>query len=380
MKIALVAGEASGDLLAAELMSALKALHPNVQFIGLGGPKMQAQGLDSWFDYKTLSVMGFVEVLKHLPALLKLRKNLLQRIIAEKPDVVIGIDAPDFNLGLEKKCKQAGLTTVHFVSPSIWAWRQKRAAKMAQSCDLMLCLFPMEPPIYAQYGVNALFVGHPLADSIALHPNSEQAIQHLGLLGMHSLAILPGSRLSEINKLLPTFIGAAQLLHQEFPDLQFLIPAANTQCKTAISHHLNTLALPNTHILDGQSQSAILASRAVLLASGTATLETMLCKRAMVVAYKVSAITYFIVKLFGLIKIKSFSLPNVLAGQDLVPELIQDQCTPEAVASALKPYLANEQNTDALTQRFLEIHLQLKKNAAQQAAHAVLELVQSKQT
>lgn len=379
MKIALVAGEASGDLLAAELMRAFKVLHPNVQFIGLGGPNMQAQGLQSWFDYKTLSVMGFVEVLKHLPALLKLRKNLLQRIIAEKPDVVIGIDAPDFNLGLEKKCKQAGISTVHFVSPSIWAWRQKRAAKMAESCDLMLCLFPMEPPIYAQYGVNALFVGHPLADSIALHPDPQPAIQTLGLQGMDSLAILPGSRLSEIDKLLPTFIDAAKLLHQEFPELQFLIPAVNAQCKTAIVRHVQELALPNVHILDGQSQNAILASRAVLLASGTATLETMLCKRAMVVAYKISPITYFIVKLLGLIKIKSFSLPNVLAGQDLAPELIQDQCTPEALANALRPYLADAHNTDALTQRFLEIHLHLKKNAAQQAAQAVLELVQSKQ-
>jgi lipid-A-disaccharide synthase len=378
MKIALVAGEASGDLLAAELMRALKDLHPNVQFIGLGGPNMQAQGLNSWFDYKSLSIMGFVEVLKHLPALLKLRKNLLQRIIAEKPDVVIGIDAPDFNLGLEKKCKQAGLCTVHFVSPSIWAWRQKRAAKMAQCCDLMLCLFPMEPPIYAQYGVNALFVGHPLADSIALHPDSQPAIQSLGLQGLESLAILPGSRLSEIDKLLPTFIGAAQLLHREFPDLQFLIPAANAQCKAAITQHVQQ-RLPNTHILDGQSQNAILASQAVLLASGTATLETMLCKRAMVVAYKISPITYFIVKLLGLIKIKSFSLPNVLAGQDLVPELIQDQCTPKALANALRPYLADVHNTDALTQRFVDIHLQLKKNAAQQAALAVLELVQSKQ-
>ncbi len=379
MKIALVAGEASGDLLAAELMRALKDLHPNVQFIGLGGPNMQAQGLNSWFDYKTLSIMGFVEVLKHLPALLKLRKNLLQRIIAEKPDVVIGIDAPDFNLGLEKKCKQAGLCTVHFVSPSIWAWRQKRAAKMAQCCDLMLCLFPMEPPIYAKYGVNAIFVGHPLADSIAVHPEPQQSIQQLGLQGLRSLAILPGSRLSEIDKLLPSFIDAAKLLHQDFPELQFLIPAANTQCKAAIMRHVQQQTLPNARILDGQSQHAILASQAVLLASGTATLETMLCKRAMVVAYKISPITYFIVKLLGLIKIKSFSLPNVLAGQDLVPELIQDQCTPEALANALRPYLTDAHNSDALTQRFVDIHLQLKKNAAQQAAHAVLELVQSKQ-
>jgi lipid-A-disaccharide synthase len=379
MKIALVAGEASGDLLAAELMVALKMLHPNAHFIGLGGAKMQAQGLNSWFDYKTLSVMGFVEVLKHLPALLKLRKNLLHKLIAEKPDVLIGIDAPDFNLGLEKKCKQAGMTTVHFVSPSIWAWRQKRAAKMVQSSDLVLCLFPMEPPIYARYGVNAQFIGHPLADNIALHPDRQQARQQLGLQQADdALAILPGSRLSEIDRLLPTFISAAHLLHRAFPHLQFLIPAANAQCHAAINRHVHAQALPNARILDGQSQAAILASHAVLLASGTATLETMLCKRAMVVSYKISPITYFLVKLFGLIKVNSYSLPNVLSGENLVPELMQEQCTPEALAEALTPFISNPQQSETLYQRFLEIHLQLRKNAAQQAAHAILTLLDSK--
>lgn len=379
MKIALVAGEASGDLLGAALMASLKTARPEIEFIGMGGPKMQTQGLDSWFDYRTLSVMGFVEVLKHLPKLLKLRKNLLQRLIEAKPDVVIGIDAPDFNLGLEKRCKQAGLRTVHFVSPSIWAWRQGRAAKMAQCADLVLCLFPMEPPIYARYGVNAVFIGHPLADSIALDHDQQAAKNALSLDGNASLAILPGSRLSEIDRLLPTFIGAARLLHGRFPALQFLIPAANASCRSAIEAHLQQHALPNARVLDGDTQTAMIASQAVLLASGTATLEAMLCKRPMVVCYRISPITHFIVvKLLGLIKVSSFSLPNVLSGERLVPELMQDQCTPDRVAQALTPYLHDDRIAEGLRVRFLDIHLSLKKNAADQAAHAVLALLDKK--
>jgi lipid-A-disaccharide synthase len=378
MKIALVAGEASGDLLGAELMAALRLNRPDVEFIGMGGPKMQAQGLDSWYDYKSLSIMGFVEVLKHLPKLLKLRKTLLKRLIDAKPDVVIGIDAPDFNLGLEKRCKKAGLRTVHFVSPSIWAWRRSRAAKMSQSADLVLCLFPMEPPIYAQYGVNAVFIGHPLADSIPLSSDRQAAKLQLGLDGMQALSILPGSRLSEIDKLLPTFIGAAQLLHQEFPQLQFLIPAANGTCRSAIMRHLQERPLPNTRILDGDTQTAMIASKAVLLASGTATLEAMLCKRPMVVCYRISPITYFIVvKLLGLIKVSSYSLPNVLTGERLVPELMQEQCNPDAVAQALTPYITDDHLADALAARFLAVHRDLKKNAAQQAALAVIRLLET---
>jgi len=378
MKIALVAGEASGDLLGAELMAALRHLRPEVEFIGMGGPRMQAQGLDSWHDYKALSIMGLVEVLKHLPKLLKLRKSLLERLIGAKPDVVIGIDAPDFNLGLEKRCKQAGLRTVHFVSPSIWAWRQGRAARMAQSADLVLCLFPMEPPIYARYGVNAAFIGHPLADSIPLSSDRQSAKQLLGLDGMDALAILPGSRLSEIDKLLPTFIGAAQLLHREFPQLQFLIPAANDSCRSAIVRHLQEQPLPNTHVLDGGTQNAMIASKAVLLASGTATLEAMLCKRPMVVCYRISPITYFIVvRLLGLIKVSSYSLPNVLSGERLVPELMQEACNPETAAQALRPFIADDRLADAISARFLDIHQQLRRNAAQQAAESVLGLLDS---
>ncbi|MFM6989305.1 MAG: lipid-A-disaccharide synthase, partial [Arenimonas sp.] len=215
MKIAIVAGEASGDQLAAALMAALRVRRPDIEFIGMGGPAMQAQGLRSWFDYGRLSVMGLVEVLKHLPDLLRLRRDLLARILAQKPDVVVGVDAPDFNLGLEKRCKAAGLRTVHFVSPSVWAWREQRAARIAESADRVLCLFPMEPPIYARHGVDAVFVGHPMADAVPLEPDRTAARAMLDLeANARLLAILPGSRLSEIQRLLPVFLQAAARIRQ----------------------------------------------------------------------------------------------------------------------------------------------------------------------
>ncbi len=375
MKVALIAGEASGDLLAAELMASMKAQRSDIQFIGLGGPKMQAQGLDSWFDYKTLSIMGFIEVIKHLPKLLRLRKNLLQKLLAEQPDVVIGIDAPDFNLGLEKKCKQAGLRTIHFVSPSIWAWRESRAKKIGQSCDLVLCLFPMEPALYARYGVNAQFVGHPLADMIDLHPNQSLARAQLHLSEHKTLAILPGSRQSEINRMLPTFIQATQQLQKTDANLQVLIPAANDNCHALITQHLANQPLQNTQLIYHQAQTAMIASDVVLLTSGTATLEAMLCKRPMVVAYKNSKLTIFIIRLFNLIKIKTFSLPNILSGKVLVTELIQEQCTSENVALAIQEILSENYDQANLQNQFLDIHLSLKRNAADQAAQAVLELV-----
>lgn len=375
MKVALIAGEASGDLLAAELMASMKAQRSDIQFIGLGGPKMQAQGLDSWFDYKTLSIMGFIEVIKHLPKLLRLRKNLLQKLLAEQPDVVIGIDAPDFNLGLEKKCKQAGLRTIHFVSPSIWAWRESRAKKIGQSCDLVLCLFPMEPALYARYGVNAQFVGHPLADMIDLHPNQSLARAQLHLSEHITLAILPGSRQSEINRMLPTFIQATQQLQKTDANLHVLIPAANDNCHALITQHLANQPLQNTQLIYHQAQTAMIASDVVLLTSGTATLEAMLCKRPMVVAYKNSKLTIFIIRLFNLIKIKTFSLPNILSGKVLVAELIQEQCTAENVALAIQEILSENYDQANLQNQFLDIHLSLKRNAADQAAQAVLELV-----
>lgn len=378
MKIALIAGEASGDMLAAELMAALKQKQPNIEFIGMGGPLMQAHGLRSFHDYSALSLMGLVEVLKHLPSLLKLRKQLLAYLLEQEPDIVIGVDAPDFNLGLEKRCKQAGLRTIHFVSPSIWAWRQSRAAKMAQSCEHVLCLFPMEPEIYARYGMPATFVGHPLADRIALAPDSAAARLQTGANTAHTLAVLPGSRLSEINRLLPVFLDAAENLQHHLPDLQLLIPAANAQCRYAIHKQVHQRALENVTILDGQAQAAMIASDAVLLASGTAALEAMLCKKPMVVAYKISPLTHFIVRTFKLLKTSHLSLPNALAGYAMVPELMQDQCNAKAIAETLHPLLHDASANKDLIARFESIHLELRRNAAERAADVVLQCLAKK--
>ncbi len=376
MKIAIVAGEASGDQLATALMAALRARRPDVEFVGLGGPAMQAQGLRSWFDYGRLSVMGLVEVLKHLPDLLRLRKDLLARIVAEKPDAVIGVDAPDFNLGLEKRCKAAGLRTVHFVSPSVWAWREKRAARIAESADRVLCLFPMEPPIYARYGVDAVFVGHPMADAVPLEPERAAARTALGLdPGARVLAVLPGSRLSEIQRLLPVFLQAVARIRQRLPGIRFCIPAADARCRQAIEAQLPAAGADDVQVLDGQARTAMVAADAVLLASGTAALEAMLCKRPMAVAYRIAPLTYRIVKLLGLLKVERFSLPNALSGRALVPELMQDDCTPERIADTLLPMLTRDTPDPALLAEYMRLHRLLRQDAAGRAADAVLALV-----
>lgn len=376
MKIAIVAGEASGDQLAAALMAALRARRPDVEFIGLGGPAMQAQGLRSWFDYGRLSVMGLVEVLKHLPDLLRLRRDLLARILAQNPDVVIGVDAPDFNLGLEKRCKAAGLRTVHFVSPSVWAWREQRAARIAESADRVLCLFPMEPPIYARYGVDAVFVGHPMADAVPLEPERTGARATLGLeADTRVLAILPGSRLSEIQRLLPVFLQAATRIRHDLPGIRFCIPAADARCRQAIDAQLAVAGIDDVQVLDGQARTAMIAADAVLLASGTAALEAMLCKRPMAVAYRISPLTYRIVKLLGLLKVERFSLPNALSGRDLVPELMQHDCTPERIADTLLPMLTRDTPDPALLAEYTRLHHLLRQDAAGRAADAVLERV-----
>jgi lipid-A-disaccharide synthase len=365
-------------MLAAELMTALKQRHPGIAFIGMGGPLMQAQGLESWHDYSVLSLMGLAEVLKHLPKLLKLRRNLLDYLIEQKPDIVIGVDAPDFNLGLEKRCKRAGLRTVHFVSPSIWAWRQGRAAKMAGSCEHVLCLFPMEPAIYARYGVAATYIGHPLADRIALKPDIAAARNQIGLHAVHALAVLPGSRISEITRLLPVFLDSAERLRDRLPDLHLVIPAANQQCRIAIQSQLAMRQWENVTVLDGQAQAAMIACDAVLLASGTAALEAMLCKKPMVVAYKISPITHFIVRTFKLLKVDQLSLPNALAGFALVPELMQENCNATSIAEALQPLLHDARDNQALLQRFTEIHLALRRDAAARAAEVVLQCLAAK--
>ncbi len=379
-RVALVAGEASGDLLGASLIEQLRLRWPGAEFVGAGGPAMRDAGMDTWFDASELAVMGLSEVLRHLPRLLRLRRELRQRLLDWQPDVFIGIDAPDFNLGVEKWLKQRGVPTVHYVSPSVWAWREKRAAKIGESADLVLCLFPMEPAIYAQHGVDARFVGHPLADAMALEPDREGARATLGLDPARPvLALLPGSRVGEIQRLGADFIGAAARVLAAEPRLQVVAPMAGAQARAAfetlLAVHPDAPSLaPALQVIDGQSRTAMVASDLILLASGTATLEAMLAKRPMVVAYRVSALTYRMVKGLGMLKVDHYALPNVLAGEPLVPELMQDDCHPEALADACLALLHGPQ-ADALPSRFLGLHKLLRRDASSQAAQAVVDLV-----
>jgi len=384
LRIALVAGEASGDLLGAGLLSELRARFPEAEFAGVGGAKMRAAGLDCWHDCGELAVMGLVEVLRHLPRLLRLRRGLRQRLLQWRPDVFVGIDAPDFNLGLEKQLKQAGIRTVHYVSPSVWAWREGRAKKIGASADRVLCLFPMEPPIYQRYGVDARFVGHPLADQFALDPDRPAARTHLGLTQEgRVLALLPGSRLGEIRRLLPDFLGAAALLAKELPGLQVLIPAANGECRAEIEmlSQRPDLRFPSPdasiHILDGDAHAAMIASDVVLLASGTAALEALLAKRPMVVGYRISALTYHLVMRLGLMRVDRYSLPNVLANEPIVPELMQQDCTPEKLAVALLPWFEDAEAISGLQSRYHAIHEKLRQDANKRAADAIVELLTS---
>lgn len=378
MKIALVAGEASGDQLGAGLIAALRMRYPDAAFAGIGGPAMRAAGLDAWHDSQELAVMGLAEVLAHLPRLLRLRWRLRKRLLAWKPDVFIGIDAPDFNLGVEKWLKRRGIRTVHYVSPSVWAWREKRAEKIGDSADRVLCLFPMEPPIYAKHAVDARFVGHPLADAIPMEPDRAAARRALGVGDATPvLALLPGSRLGEIAKMLPIFLDAADLIAQRIPALRILLPAANAQCDAAIRQQLQDRPelAGRIHVLDGGAQRAMIASDVVLLASGTAALEGMLCKRPMVVGHRISPTTYRIVTKLGLLKTRYVSLPNVLADASLIPELLQQDCVPEKLAAACLRWFGQPDTVDALMPRFAEIHTQLRRDASARAADAVAELI-----
>ncbi|MGY2289026.1 lipid-A-disaccharide synthase [Pseudomonas sp. SDO528_S397] len=369
LRIALVAGEASGDILGAGLMRALKARHPAVEFIGVGGPLMQAEGLTSYFPMERLSVMGLVEVLGRLRELLARRKKLISDLIDEKPDVFIGIDAPDFTLNIELKLRQAGIKTVHYVSPSVWAWRQKRVLKIREGCDLMLTLLPFEARFYEEKGVPVRFVGHTLADTIPLQADRATARAELGLPHGPLVALMPGSRGGEVGRLGALFFDAAERLMAMKPGVRFVLPCASPQRRAQIEALLVGRNLPLT-LLDGQSHRALAACDAVLIASGTATLEALLYKRPMVVAYRLAPLTYWILK--RMVKSPYVSLPNLLAQRLLVPELLQDAATPEALANTLLPLIDGAQ---AQTQGFDEIHRTLRRDASNQAADAVLALI-----
>jgi lipid-A-disaccharide synthase len=387
--IALIAGEDSGDQLGADLIAALRRRCPEARFVGIGGKRMQAQGFESWYDIKELSLFGFAEVVSHLPRLLRLRKELVARLIAAKPAVVVGIDAPDFNLGVEKRLREAGLRTVHYVSPSVWAWREKRAEKIGRSADRVLCLFPMEPAIYARHGIDARFVGHPLADRFAMVSDRAGARDFLGLPhNVPVLAVLPGSRPSEVAMLGPGFIEAARKVAMELPGLRIVVPAANERVRASIGALLGDAKGDDAPLLlDGHAHEAMLAADVVLLASGTATLEAMLAKRPMVVGYRVSPISYRIARALNMLKTDVYSLPNILArasgmGDDvvLVPELMQDDFTSDKLAAATLALFRDSERRGVIVSAFEQLHQALRGDleghAGDLAAEAVAELAE----
>ncbi|MGJ4730340.1 lipid-A-disaccharide synthase [Luteimonas sp. SDU101] len=379
LRIALCAGEASGDQLGAGLVEALRGRFPHAEFAGVGGAAMRDAGVDTWHDASELAVMGLSEVLRHLARLLRLRRALRRRILDWRADVFVGIDAPDFNLGLERALKRRGMPTVHYVSPSVWAWRQGRAAKIGRSADRVLCLFPMEPEIYARHGVDARFVGHPMADAMPLNPDRRRARAELGLPDdVPVLAVLPGSRLGEIERLGAVFLEAAQRVAARIPGLRVLVPAATPACAEAIRALLAASPLPAgcAMLLDGRARDAMVASDVVLLASGTATLEAMLAKRPMVVGYRIAASTYRIVRALGLLKVDRYALPNVLAGQTVAPELMQDDCTPQKLADAVLQWFDDPAAGAALEPIYRDLHLELRRDASASSAEAIAALLE----
>ena len=375
LRIGVLAGEASGDILGSRLLAALHNRCDELLVEGIGGPLMQAQGLRSLYPMERLSVMGYVEPLWRLPELLRMRGALYRHFRDNPPDLFLGIDAPDFNLRLEQKLRRAGVATAHLVSPSIWAWRRGRIRKIRRAVDLMLCLFPFETEIYRQHDMAVRFVGHPLADEIPLSVDRRNARLGLGLApGATLLALLPGSRRGEVRLLAPLFLQAAQTLWREDPDLSFVIPAANEALQRELQLLLNRFPdLPVT-LLPGQSREAMTAADAVLLASGTATLEAALLKRPMVVAYRMGGLSWLLVS--RLVHTEYAALPNVLAGRGLVPELIQGAASPPALVSALRSALAGTGQEQLPV--FDTIHQQLRQDFATEVAAALVELADAR--
>ncbi|GAA6131946.1 lipid-A-disaccharide synthase [Halopseudomonas sabulinigri] len=376
--IALVAGEASGDTLGAGLIKALKQRFSNARFIGIGGPRMQAEGMQTQVPMERLSVMGLVEVLGRLRELLRVRRELVAFLKAQQPDVFIGIDAPDFTLNVELQLRKAGIPTVHYVSPSVWAWREKRVLGIRESTDLVLTLFPFEEEVYRRHGVGVRCVGHTLADQIPLEPNRQAAREALALpQDKRIVALLPGSRNGELRKLGRLFLDTAAWCLERQPELLFIMPCASPERRQQMDAIVldSGLQLPLT-LFDGQAHEVLAASDAVLIASGTATLEAMLFKRPMVVAYRMAGLTFRILK--RLVKVGHVSLPNLLAGREVAPEFLQDAATPPAMGAALLERLLPTPEREATQQVFVELHRLLRRDADQASADAVAELMQAK--
>ncbi|MGH8530581.1 MAG: lipid-A-disaccharide synthase [Nevskiales bacterium] len=372
----LIAGETSGDLLGADLMTALAARFPGARFAGVCGPRMQAAGCEPLAQIDELSLFGIAEVLLHLPRLFRLRARLFREILALKPAAVIGIDAPSFNLGLEWKLRRAGLKTVHYVSPTIWAWRQKRVHGIKQAVDLMLTLFPFEAAFYRQHQVPVRYVGHPLADVIPLQADRDAARLSLGLPSQGKLlALLPGSRGSEVSRLAPTFVATARWLAQREPQLRFVAPMATPRLRAIFERALLAAPELNAHLVDGQSHAVLAACDVALLASGTAALEALLFGRPMVVTYRLAPFTHWLLRGVGLLKVQHVSLPNHLTTEPVVPELVQHDAVPEKLGPALLELLHNPASAARQTDAFVAAHQELRRNASATAAAAIGELI-----
>ncbi|WP_148715644.1 lipid-A-disaccharide synthase [Chitinolyticbacter meiyuanensis] len=378
-RLAIVAGEASGDLLGADLIRAVKARLPEARFAGIAGPKMKAAGAHSLVPMEKLAVRGYLEVLKHLPELLGIRRKLKRAIREERPDLVIGIDAPDFNLGLERAAREAGMTTMHYVSPSVWAWRMERLKKIGRAASHVLLLFPFEAAIYRDARIAATYVGHPLADQFPLAPDRD-AIRELLDLPKAGLvfALLPGSRVSELEMHAELFVETAKKLHERYPEARFLVPLVTRETRKLFEEtiwRLDAGELP-FRLMFGHAHEAMMAADAILVASGTAALEAMLAKRPTVVTYRISRLTYWIVK--RKLKIPYVSLPNVLAGEKVVPELLQHDATPDKLSSQLIEFIENKEASAALAARFTELHESLRCGGAERAADVIVQLLQGR--
>ncbi|AXF78484.1 lipid-A-disaccharide synthase [Erwinia tracheiphila] len=376
LTIALVAGETSGDILGAGLIRALKEKHPDIRFVGVAGPLMQAEGCEVWYEMEELAVMGVVEILGRLRRLLHIRRDLTRRFTELKPDVFVGIDAPDFNITLEGRLKEYGLRTIHYVSPSVWAWRQKRVFKIGRATDLVLAFLPFEKAFYDRFNVPCRFIGHTMADTMPLTPDKRAARHELGIAESATcLALLPGSRSAEVEMLSADFLKTAILLRRQWPDIEIVVPMVNGRRRQQFEKIKADVAPElRLHLLDGKARQAMIASDAALLASGTAALECMLAKCPMVVGYRMKPFTFWLAK--RLVKTDYVSLPNLLAGREIVTELLQEQCQPAQLAAALEPLLTMGECRDALLATFTELHHQIRWNADEQAAQAVLELCQ----
>ncbi|HSI96677.1 MAG TPA: lipid-A-disaccharide synthase [Methylophilaceae bacterium] len=374
--IGIVAGEASGDLLGSHLIRALKKQRPDIQFIGIAGPKMQAEGAVSLFPMERLAVRGYFEVLKHLFGLLRIRSQLFQHFEKNPPDLFIGIDAPDFNLGLERRLKEQGIQTVHYVSPSIWAWRKGRMGKIKRAASRILALFPFEVPLYEKAGVPVTYVGHPLADVLPLEPDQDAAQLELKLpKDRLVIALLPGSRQSELDYMADLFVRTAVLIHRQVPNAHFLVPVISKETRwkfhAAISRH-DAQDLPIT-ILFGHAHLAMEAADAVIVASGTATLEAALLKRPMVVTYRMSPLSWQILRHMNYLPY--VGLPNILAGKSVVPELLQNEATPEKLTETVLKLVGDKTALAEIRSEFLAIHHTLRQNTEEKAAQAILSML-----